>query len=77
MKYVLDCDSNEKLIRSIIDFNGSGTISLKDEIVDWLNDNTVGWKYNGVITLHGEYNEGLEFEFLNEYDVVAFKLRWI
>lgn len=77
MKYVLDCDNNEILIRSIINFNGSGTASLKDEVRDWLNDNTPGWEYNGVVTLSGEYNEGLEFEFLNESDLVAFKLRWI
>jgi len=76
MKYVLDCNSEETLIRSIIKFDGSGTIPLKDETVDWLNDNITGWKYNGVITLRGEYNEGLEFEFLNESDLVAFKLRW-
>ncbi len=74
MKYVLDCDNNEILIRSIINFNDSG---LKDEVRDWLDDNIIGWEYNGVVTLSGEYNEGLEFEFLNESDLVAFKLRWI
>ena len=75
MKYILDCNHEEVLIRSIINFNGSGTTALKDEVKDWLDDNITGWEYNGVIELAGKYNEGLEFEFLTEAEHKALRGR--
>lgn len=80
MKFILDCSENVSLLRSTIDFAsvqlGSRNLTVRKEVAEWLDANITAWKCNGVIILPGENNEGIEFEFLNESEFVAFKLRW-
>lgn len=80
MKFILNCSENVSLLRSTIDFAsvqlGSRNLTVRKEVAEWLDANITAWKCNGVIILPGENNEGIEFEFLNESEFVAFKLRW-
>ena len=75
MEYIIDANDDPVLICNIL----TGPIykpCLKTTVGVWLNENCPNWKYNGIVILSGEYNEGLSMEFKCEADFIGFKLRW-
>lgn len=76
--YIIDCSTDASLIINVIDYDNFNDIAiLKYDTQIWLNENCNGkWDYRGIVTLHGESNEGIKFTFDEELDIMGFKLRW-
>jgi len=51
-----------------------GRYILSDEVMEWLNEHNAKWY--GIVTLPGDHNEGVSFEFQSEEDLILFKLTW-
>ena len=72
MRYII---KDRLLIYNVIRGRGYG-YGLRIEVIKWLNDNCPNWSYGGTATLPND-NMGLYFDFEEETDMIAFKLRWI
>lgn len=71
--HIFDPEEDLSLCRNIL--TDSHPAFLRSEVKQWMNDNLPGSIYHGIVEL-GPRDEGLSFSFVNEEDIIAFKLTW-